>query len=124
MSPFLPYEAVGMFESLFSNIKPIPLLSEGFDIAPAGKLPEGKSELPFALPLRTAGPNTLPFYETYHGVNINIQYGVSVEVQRTVLRGGAVNTGLMEFVIEEAKPLPGVIPAPVPFNFSVCKENP
>jgi hypothetical protein len=41
------------------------------EIAKSGKLPVGKTEIPFELPLRPKGNKTL--YETYHGVFITIQ---------------------------------------------------
>ena len=42
-------------------------------VAPAGRLPEGRTEIPFSVPVKpeAGGPGVL--YETYHGVNINIQ---------------------------------------------------
>jgi len=41
------------------------------EIAKAGKLPAGKTEIPFEIPLKTKGNKTL--YETFHGVFVNIQ---------------------------------------------------
>ncbi len=41
------------------------------EIAKSGKLPVGKTEIPFELPLRPKSNKTL--YETYHGVFITIQ---------------------------------------------------
>ena len=41
------------------------------EISKAGKLPPGKTEIPFEIPLKTKGNKSL--YETYHGVFINIQ---------------------------------------------------
>ena len=40
-------------------------------MAKPGKLPAGKTEIPFELPVRPKGNKEL--YETYHGVFVNIQ---------------------------------------------------
>ena len=52
-------------------LQPIQLLSYNLDIAKAGKLPSGKTEIPFELPLKSK--SNKPLYETYHGVFVNIQ---------------------------------------------------
>ena len=41
------------------------------EIAKPGKLPSGKTEIPFEVPLKPKGNKTL--YETFHGVFVNIQ---------------------------------------------------
>lgn len=41
------------------------------DIAKPGKLPSGRTEIPFEIPLKAKGNKEL--YETYHGVFVNIQ---------------------------------------------------
>ena len=41
------------------------------EIAKPGKLPSGKTEIPFEVPLKPKGSKTL--YETFHGVFVNIQ---------------------------------------------------
>ena len=38
---------VGLFEAFYASIKPIELMAFTIDVAPAGKLPEGTTELPF-----------------------------------------------------------------------------
>jgi hypothetical protein len=47
------------------------LINYSLEIAKAGKLPSGKTEIPFEVPLKPKGNKTL--YETYHGVFINVQ---------------------------------------------------
>ena len=43
-------------------------------VAPAGRLEEGVTRLPFALPLRPPPDNPdTPLFETYHGINISVQ---------------------------------------------------
>lgn len=53
----------------------------GAQIAPPGAFRPGKSEVEFSVRPNhdPNGPGVL--YETYHGVNINIQYGISAEVR-------------------------------------------
>lgn len=51
--------------------QPIQLISNNIEVAKAGKVPAGKTEIPFEFPLNTKGNKVL--YETYHGVFVNIQ---------------------------------------------------
>ena len=51
--------------------QPLQLISYSLDIAKPGKLPGGRTEIPFELPLKPKGNKEL--YETYHGVFVNIQ---------------------------------------------------
>lgn len=62
---------VGIFEAFYSAAKPVPLIGYALEVAKAGRLPAGRTELPFEMPLRPRSGRTL--YETYHGVFINIQ---------------------------------------------------
>lgn len=62
---------VGIFEAFYSSVKPVQLINYSVEIAKPGKLPAGRTELPFEFPLRPKGNKVL--YETYHGVFINIQ---------------------------------------------------
>jgi hypothetical protein len=41
------------------------------EVRKAGKLPAGRTEIPFEFPLRNKA--ALELYETYHGVFVNIQ---------------------------------------------------
>ena len=47
------------------------MLQYPLDIAKPGRLPSGKTEIPFEVPLKPKAGKTL--YETYHGVFVNIQ---------------------------------------------------
>lgn len=55
-------------------LQPIQLISSNIEVAKAGKIPGGKTEIPFEFPLHTKGNKVL--YETYHGVFVNIQVSV------------------------------------------------
>lgn len=84
--------AVGVFEAFFLNIRPVVLLNETVEVCPLptatwsvlsfpsaqvvppGRFDDGVTRLPFSLPLRPASENPkTPLYETYHGVNVNVQ---------------------------------------------------
>ena len=54
--------------------QPIQLIYYSLEIAKPGKLPPGKTEIPFEVPLRAKANRTL--FETYHGVFVNIQVGI------------------------------------------------
>lgn len=52
-------------------LQPIQLISSSIEVAKAGKVPPGKTEIPFEFPLNSKSNKVL--YETYHGVFVNIQ---------------------------------------------------
>jgi len=54
-------------------------------------------EFSFELPLRPRTNRTL--YETYHGVFINIQYSLKVEIKRSFLVGTTISK-TTEFIVE------------------------
>jgi hypothetical protein len=51
--------------------QPIQLLNVTLDLTKAGKLPAGRTEIPFEVPLKPKVNKVL--YETFHGVFVNIQ---------------------------------------------------
>ncbi|XP_025100327.1 Down syndrome critical region protein 3 homolog isoform X3 [Pomacea canaliculata] len=67
----LSAKSVGVFEAFYNSIKPIQVLHYPLEIAKPGRLPSGKTEIPFEIPLKPKPGKTL--YETYHGVFVNIQ---------------------------------------------------
>eukprot|EP01051_Picozoa_sp_SAG22_P019626 SAG22_NODE_3683_length_1580_cov_2.152600_2_plen_231_part_00 len=71
---------VGLFEAFYASIKPIELLAYSIPVAPAGKLPEGTTELPFEFQLLPVKGQRL--FETYHGVYVNIEYKIDVDMPR------------------------------------------
>lgn len=84
------------------------------DVAPSGKIPSGKTEIPFDLPLKPRGSKTL--YETYHGVFVNIQYMIRCDIKRSFLAKD-VNKSV-EFMVED-KVCPKLVNEqikPVPFK--------
>lgn len=75
---------VGVFEAFYNSAKPIQLINYSLEISKAGKFPANRAEIPFEIPLRTKAINK-HLYETYHGVFINIQYFIRVEMKRSFL---------------------------------------
>ena len=59
------------YKLFFIIFQPIQLLNVAFDVAKPGRIPAGKTEIPFEVPLQPKPNKTL--YETYHGVFVNIQ---------------------------------------------------
>lgn len=53
------------------------------EVSAPGRIPAGKTEIPFDLPLQARPNKTL--YETYHGVFINISYGLRCDIKRSFL---------------------------------------
>lgn len=67
------------------------------DVAPSGKIPSGKIEIPFELPLKARGNKSL--YETYHGVFVNIQYLIRCDIKRNFLAKDVSKS--VEFIVED-----------------------
>eukprot|EP01113_Clastostelium_recurvatum_P023752 TRINITY_DN2831_c0_g1_i3.p1 TRINITY_DN2831_c0_g1~~TRINITY_DN2831_c0_g1_i3.p1 ORF type:complete len:339 (+),score=54.32 TRINITY_DN2831_c0_g1_i3:31-1047(+) len=127
----LSAKSVGLFEAFYNSIKPIQLLSYTVEIAKPGKLPDGTTELPFEIKLEPMQGQAL--YDTYHGVFVNIQYNLRVDMKRGVLAKDLQKT--LEFIVEvptsnrvsspppEKKPAgkdekPVSQPGPVPFTIT------
>jgi len=87
---------VGVFEAFYSSLKPVNLLNYTIDIIKPGKLPSGKTEIPFEVQLQSKGNKVL--YETYHGVFVSIQYQVKVDMKRPLLAKDLSKQ--LEFIIE------------------------
>uniref|UniRef100_A0A338P6T5 Vacuolar protein sorting-associated protein 26C n=1 Tax=Mus musculus TaxID=10090 RepID=A0A338P6T5_MOUSE len=67
----LSAKSVGVFEAFYNSVKPIQIINSTIDVLKPGKIPSGKTEVPFEFPLLVKGSKVL--YETYHGVFVNIQ---------------------------------------------------
>ncbi|XP_005100134.1 vacuolar protein sorting-associated protein 26C [Aplysia californica] len=92
----LSAKSVGLFEAFYNSLKPIQVLMYTLEVAKPGRLPSGKTEIPFEVPLKPKPGKTL--YETYHGVFVNIQYLVRVEMKRSLLNKDLQKQ--TEFIIE------------------------
>jgi hypothetical protein len=92
----LSAKSVGRFEAFYNSLKPIQLVHQQLELAKGGKIPSGVTEIPFELPLRAKPGKTL--YETYHGVFVNVQYTLMVELKRAFLSKDLQKE--TEFVVE------------------------
>ncbi|GBN33519.1 Down syndrome critical region protein 3 [Araneus ventricosus] len=108
---------VGILEAFYSSAKPVLLTSSIIEIAKPGKLPPGRTEIPFEIPLKPRTNRTL--HETYHGVFISIQYYLKCEMKRSLLNKDLQK--LLEFIMEY-KSQKGDSKA-VPVNFSITPES-
>ncbi|CAF1046142.1 unnamed protein product [Rotaria sordida] len=76
-------KSVGVFEAFYNSTKPVTLINQTIELAKPGQMPSLKTEIPFQVQLK--GRPNKPLYETYHGVFVNIQYFLRVDVKRTFL---------------------------------------
>jgi len=74
----------------------VTLVSFVLEVSSAGKIPAGKTEIPFEFPLRARSSKAL--FETYHGVFVSIQYTLKCEIKRSFLAKDLVKTA--EFFVE------------------------
>ena len=95
----LSAKSVGLFEAFYSSIKPVVLLAHKQELQPAGKLPDGGVEFEFGFELEASGEEKL--LESYHGVFVNIQYVITVEVRRGMLSKNMKRS--IEFIVEAPK---------------------
>uniref|UniRef100_A0A3P9BTV6 VPS26 endosomal protein sorting factor C n=1 Tax=Maylandia zebra TaxID=106582 RepID=A0A3P9BTV6_9CICH len=96
---------------------PIQLISSNIEVAKAGKIPGGKTEIPFEFPLHTKGNKVL--YETYHGVFVNIQYTLRCDMKRSLLAKDLSRS--CEFIVHCQPQKSKVIPTPV--NFTITPDT-
>lgn len=96
----LSARSVGLFEAFYSSLKPVNLLGYNIEVAAAGKLPHGETQLPFEFQLPDSAKQRL--YDTYHGVYVNILYLIKAEMERSVLNKNLKKT--REFVVETPAP--------------------
>lgn len=78
-------------------LQPIQLVLNSFPVCKgSGKFPPGTTEIPFVFILQ--GDRTKVLYETYHGVFINIQYFIKVDMKRGLLAKDLDKS--CEFIVE------------------------
>ncbi|XP_078264911.1 vacuolar protein sorting-associated protein 26C isoform X2 [Rhinoraja longicauda] len=113
----LSAKSVGVFEAFYNSVKPIQLISNNIEVAKAGKLPSGRTEIPFEFPLKVKGSKVL--YETYHGVFVNIQYTLKCDVRRPLLAKDLTKS--CEFILHSLPQKGRLTPSPV--DFSITPES-
>jgi hypothetical protein len=93
----LSAKSVGLFEAFYNSLKPVPLAGLTIEVAKAGKVPDGITELPFEFPLSPLPGQTL--YDSYHGVYVNISYVLRCSVPvRSIMSKNLERT--LEFIVE------------------------
>eukprot|EP01012_Entosiphon_sulcatum_P017667 TRINITY_DN2240_c0_g1_i1.p1 TRINITY_DN2240_c0_g1~~TRINITY_DN2240_c0_g1_i1.p1 ORF type:complete len:308 (+),score=39.93 TRINITY_DN2240_c0_g1_i1:20-943(+) len=107
-------KSVGIFEAFYHTIKPLQLISLSITLAEPGKLPDGKTVLPFEFDLRgkKGGPG---LFETYHGVFVNVQYLLTVDMQRGMFAKNQRET-LPFIVVNPGQSAQNTREVPVPFT--------
>ncbi|KAJ8891864.1 hypothetical protein PR048_004419, partial [Dryococelus australis] len=102
----------------YDDLQPIQLVSCVVEVAAAGKIPAGKTEIPFEFPLTPRPTKTL--YETYHGVFVNVQYLLKCEMKRGFLAKDLIKVA--EFIVEY-KSLRADKAESHPVQFSITPES-
>ncbi|XP_031220350.1 vacuolar protein sorting-associated protein 26C isoform X2 [Mastomys coucha] len=95
----LSAKSVGVFEAFYNSVKPIQIINSTIDVLKPGKIPSGKTEVPFEFPVLVKGSKVL--YETYHGVFVNIQYTLRCDMRRSLLAKDLTKT--CEFIVHSAR---------------------
>ena len=113
-----------LLDQLFATVDPIEMMDACLELKPPGKLPIGTHEIPFAFALSptvfhrstyydgyravSGGSGSHKLCETFHGQNVQVVYGVEVEIMRPLLSGGSISTGMCEFLVESRAEEEGV----------------
>lgn len=116
-------KSTGIFEPFSNSIKPFQLLNSAVQLAGAGKLPQGFSELAFEFPLQCVKEPKI-LYETYHGIFININYAIKCDIKRSFLAKSVQKT--QQFVIQyrpKSKPVATTATTQESFNFTISPET-
>jgi hypothetical protein len=109
----------GLFEAFYNAVKPIPLLNYSRDLVKPGKFPDGETEVPFEFVLEPLSGGKL--YETYHGVFVNIQYLIRVEMARSMFAKNLSKQ--LEFIVECKPEERAANPEPEPFEFHITPAS-
>lgn len=91
--------SIPLFKVLFPHLifQPFSLINQSVEVAKSGRVPAGKTEIPFELPLvQRSTSKTL--HETYHGAYIMIHYSLRCELKRSLLAKD-INKS-QEFIVE------------------------
>ncbi len=112
-----------LLDQLFATVDPIEMMDVCLELKPPGRLPIGTHSVPFAFSLSPTVFNHSTYYdgyravtgggsnklcETFHGQNIQVMFGIEVEIMRPLMSGGSISTGLCEFLVESSAEKEGV----------------
>lgn len=113
VKPTLDPRTVGIFEALYSSIKPIEIMSTTIDMVPSGKQLPREVQLPFDFPVEALAGRTLT--ETYHGVYVTVKYMVEVHM-------ATVGSGLLGFSKQYTSDIEFIVEVPVRRPISRSRE--
>ncbi|CAL6333577.1 unnamed protein product [Bathycoccus prasinos] len=106
-----------LLDQLFATVDPIEMMDVCLELKPPGKLPIGTHAIPFAFALSPTVFHRSTYYDGYravsamrdvYGQNVQVVYGVEVEIMRPLLSGGSISTGMCEFLVESRAEEEGV----------------
>jgi len=92
----LSAKSVGLFEAFYNSLKPITIVDYNTTIEKTGKIDDTK-EYPFEFELKSLEDQE--FYETYHGVYVNIMYTLKAELIRKFIGKNLMKQ--LEFIVEK-----------------------
>uniref|UniRef100_UPI00358F60F2 vacuolar protein sorting-associated protein 26C n=1 Tax=Myxine glutinosa TaxID=7769 RepID=UPI00358F60F2 len=114
----LSSKTIGVFEAFYNSAKPITLVNCSAEVCKPGRLPLGRTEIPFEFPIEPQGSQKV-LYETYHGLFINIQYILRCDMKRSILNKDLQKT--CEFIIHIPS-APETLPS-IPVKFLISPES-
>jgi hypothetical protein len=109
----LSARSVGLIEAIYNSVKPYELLQYEIPIAAPGKVPDGRTEIPFEFKLE--GFQGRQLHETYHGVYVNVQYTVVCHCTRGMMSKDLHRE--IEFIVEVPQK-DAIEPQPIPFTIT------
>lgn len=92
----LSARSIGLFEAFYSSLKPAEIMKYEIELSPGGNIPAGTTQIPFEFILRPLPDKQL--YETYHGVYVNVQYLITVDMTRGMMAKNIKKS--KEFMVE------------------------
>jgi len=113
----LSAKSVGLFEAFYNSVKPINIITYNVEVAKPGKFEDGDTELPFQFKL-VPTMSGQQLFETYHGVFVNVQYILKVDMPRPLLAKNLAKT--LEFLVEIKS---GILPEPKQIDFVITPES-
>jgi len=92
----LSARSIGLFEAFYSTLKPVQIMQLEYEVVPPGSVPNGVTAIPFEFTLRPLPDKQL--YDTYHGVYVNVQYMITVDMARGMMAKNLKKS--KEFIVE------------------------
>jgi len=118
----LSARSIGLFEAFYSSLKPVQIMQYEIEVSPGGTLPSGTTQIPFEFILRPLPDKHL--YDTYHGVYVNVQYLITVDMARGMMAKNMKKS--KEFIVEveaDAEFKKQISETHAPFAFKVSPES-